>query len=501
MELSSAKYNSISRAKRASYRPASLEECLSHLRKYFDAFAEVRDDRRWRNRGYHLELLRNYQYHVPPGAAVLDVGCGTGDLLDGLQPSRGLGIDISPRMIDRARSKYPQLDFRCTAAETFDKEEKPFDYVILSDLLIYSYDILFLFKSLRRFCHSRTRLIINIHSRLWQPALKLAENVGLKYRQPILNWVTTEDVVNLLSLAGFETVQHYSNQLCPVRVPWLGYFLNRFVAPLVPFNWFCLANWIIARLPLRPLQKCPVDVVEEPTVSIICPCRNEAGNIPEIVRRLPVMGRSMELIFVEGHSRDNTYEACLAAKNTHSDRNISVYQQSGRGKKDAVWLGFSKAQGDVLMILDADMTVPPEDLPAFYEAMADGRAEFVNGSRLVYSMEGEAMRFLNLVGNKFFSKVFSFLLGQPIKDTLCGTKVLLRRDYERLLANQAYFGHFDPFGDFDLIFGASKLGLKISDLPIRYRQRSYGETQISRFRHGWMLVKMCAVGLVRLKMR
>jgi len=500
MELSSAKCNGISQAKQAPYRPASLEDCLTYLRQCFDAFAEVCDDWRWRHRGYHLNLLRNYQYHVPPGATVLDVGCGTGDLLAGLQPSRGLGIDISPRMIDRARSKYPQLDFRCAAAETFDKEE-PFDYVILSDLLVYSYDILLLFKSLQRFCHSRTRLVINIHSRLWQPALKLAENVGLKYRQPSLNWVTTEDVVNLLALAGFETVQHYSNQLCPVRVPWLGYLLNRFVAPLVPFNWFCLVNWIIARLPLRPLQKSPVDVLEKPMVSIICPCRNEARNIPEIVRRLPVMGRSMELIFVEGHSHDNTYEACLAAISAHPDRDIFVYQQSGKGKKDAVWLGFSKAKGDVLMILDADISVPPEDLPAFYEAMADGRAEFVNGSRLVYSMEGKAMQFLNLVGNKFFSKVFSFLVGQTIKDTLCGTKVLLRHDFKRILANQAYFGNFDPFGDFDLIFGAARLGLKIRDLPIRYRQRSYGETKTSRFRHGWMLLKMCAMGLMRLKMR
>lgn len=486
---------------RASYRPASLEDCISHLRKYFDAYADVRDDWRYRNRGYHEELLRTYRYHVPQGATVMEVGCATGDLLAELKPSRGLGIDLSPKMIERARVKHPELDFCCSAAELFTDDVGTFDYIILSDLLGFSYDILVLFKSLKRYCHPRTRLIINIHSRVWQPILSLTELTGLKYRQPVMNWVTREDVISLLHLSGFESVQHYANQLCPLRIPLVSRLLNRMLSPLVPFSWFSLVNWVIARYPMQPLATNPDGTASEPSVTVVCPCRNEAGNILEIVRRLPAMGRKMELLFVEGHSSDNTYEACLSARDSHPQQDISVYRQEGRGKKDAVWLGFSKAKGDALMILDADMTVPPEDLPSFYIALAEGRAEFVNGSRLVYSMEGEAMRFLNLLANKFFSKAFTFLLGQPLRDTLCGTKVLLRKDFERLLANQSYFGEFDPFGDFDLIFGAAKLGLKICDLPIRYRQRAYGTTQISRFRHGWILLKMCAVGLFRLKLR
>jgi len=234
---------------------------------------------------------------------------------------------------------------------------------------------------------------------------------------------------------------------------------------------------------------------------VICPCRNEAGNIAQIVERLPRLGSHTELILVEGNSKDDTYSACLQAKAAHPEMDITVLQQTGKGKKDAVWLGFARAKGDILMILDADISVAPEDLSAFYEALANGSAEFVNGSRLVYPMEDKAMRFLNLLGNKFFSLAFSYLIGQHVKDTLCGTKVLLRRDYERLERARAYFGDFDPFGDFDLLFGAAKLGLKIVDLPVRYHERVYGETQISRFKHGWMLLKMCGVGLVRLKMR
>lgn len=491
----------ISRAERAAYRPSSQNDCVSHLRTYFDAFADVRESWRYRNRGYHDEVLRTCRYHVPAGATVLEIGCGTGDLLAGLTPSRGLGIDLSPRMIERASAKHQGLDFRCAAAETFSDDVGTFDYIILSDLLAFSYDILALFESLKRFCHPRTRLIINTHSRLWQPILSLAEMMGLKYRHPVMNWVTREDVATFLSLSGFEPVQQYANLLCPLRIPLLSRFLNRMLSPLAPFTWFGLVNWVVARYPMPPLAATADTAAPEPSVTVVCPCRNEAGNIPEIVRRLPAMGSSMELIFVEGHSSDNTYEACLSAREANPDRDISVCRQTGRGKKDAVWLGFGKAKGDVLMILDADMTVPPEDLPAFYAALAKGRVEFVNGSRLVYSMEGEAMRPLNLIGNKFFSKAFSFLLGQSIKDTLCGTKVLLKSDFKRLLDNQPYFGNFDPFGDFDLIFGAAKLGLKICDLPIRYRQRAYGTTQISRFQHGWMLLKMCAVGLFRLKLR
>jgi len=491
----------ISHQVRSGYRPASLDDCLAHLRKYFDSFAAVRDTWRRRNMGYYLELVRYYRYHVQPNASVLEMGCGTGDLLAALEPDYGVGVDISPAMIQRAKAKYPALEFVCGAAETAELNGRTFDYIILSDLLGYSYDITALFNRLRVYCHARTRIIVNLHSHLWQPLLSIAETCGLKYRQPVINWVTREDVANMGTLAGFDVVQSYATTLLPKRIPLLSAFCNRVLAPFAPFRWFCLVNWIVLRLPMHPMQKTATEVPDEPTVTVICPCRNEAGNIPLIVERLPKIGRHTELIYVEGHSEDGSLEACHQAKACHPEMDISVYQQTGKGKKDAVWLGFRKANGDIVMILDADMTVPPEDLTAFYETLVSGRAEFVNGSRLVYPMEGRAMRFLNLMGNKFFSWCFSFIIGQPIKDTLCGTKVLLRSDLKRLLAGQSYFGHFDPFGDFDLIFGSAKLGLKIVDLPIRYRDRTYGTTQISRWRHGWLLLKMVGFGILRMKMR
>jgi glycosyltransferase involved in cell wall biosynthesis len=232
---------------------------------------------------------------------------------------------------------------------------------------------------------------------------------------------------------------------------------------------------------------------------VIVPARNEAGNIKAIFERLPRMGSKTELIFVEGHSKDDTYTAIEKEISSHPTTPSLLLQQKGIGKADAVRCGFEHATGDVLMILDADLTVPPEDLPRFYETLISGKGEFINGVRLVYPMEAQAMRGLNFLGNKFFSLAFTWLLGQSIKDTLCGTKVLWKEDYEKIATNRTYFGDFDPFGDYDLIFGAAKLNLKILDLPIRYRERVYGSTNIHRWRHGLLLIKMVAFAARRIK--
>jgi len=211
------------------------------------------------------------------------------------------------------------------------------------------------------------------------------------------------------------------------------------------------------------------------------------------------MGAGVELIFVEGHSRDDSWDAIEREMAAHPERKCRLFRQTGVGKGDAVRLGFAEAKGELLMILDSDLTMPPEELPRFFDLLYRGKAEFANGVRLVYPMEGEAMQFLNLIGNHFFSRAFSWILGQPMKDTLCGTKVLWAKDYRSIAANRAYFGEFDPFGDFDLLFGAAKMSLKISDVPVRYRERTYGSTNIQRWRHGVLLIRMTWFALWRLK--
>ncbi len=465
----------------------------AQLRGFFDQLARTRRNRA--SQGYQELLLEELRFYIQPGMRILEIGCSTGELLAGLNPSSGVGIDFSAEMIRVARERHADkpLKFEQQVAETLELDEAPFDYIIISDTLTFLEDILALFRRLRPLCHARTRIITNTFSRLWLPALKTLERLGLRRPQPMLNWVTREDLRNLFELAGFDVVTTNSRILFPTRVPVLSPLFNRWIGPTPGFRWMCLTNWVVARLPAQP--------AEPLSVSIICPCRNEAGNIPEIARRLPRFPGPMELIFIEGHSRDETWARCQEVMADYPQLNIRIAQQTGKGKGDAVRLGFDMARHDVLMILDADMTVAPEDLPGFLQALQDGQAEFVNGSRLVYPMQDEAMRFLNLGANKFFALAFSWLLGQTIKDTLCGTKVLLRSDYQRLVKQRAYFGNFDPFGDFDLIFGAAKLALKMRDYPIRYRNRVYGTTQINRFQHGLMLLRMYGFALLKFKWR
>ncbi|MGE5073994.1 MAG: glycosyltransferase, partial [Anaerolineae bacterium] len=365
----------------------------------------------------------------------------------------------------------------------------PFDTIILSDILNDLWDVQRVFQQVQRLCIPSTRLIVNFHSGLWQLPLALAQQLDLATPMLPQNWLTPADARGMLNLAGFEPIRSWHEILWPLL---LGGFCNKFVVRFWPFNELAISNFILARPHPQP-------VAMEPAVSVIVPARNESGNIKAIFERTPRLGSSTELVFVEGHSRDDTYDAIQREIAAHPSVSARLFRQQGIGKADAVRLGFQEARGEVLMILDADLTVPPEDLPRFYEALRTRKGEFVNGVRLVYPMEKQAMQGLNFIGNKFFSLAFSWILGQPVKDTLCGTKVLWREDYELIAANRSYFGDFDPFGDYDLIFGAAKLNRKIVDMPIRYRERTYGSTNISRWKHGMLLFRMVAFAARRIK--
>jgi ubiquinone/menaquinone biosynthesis C-methylase UbiE len=459
-------------------------------KNHWDMIARKKDT--WQSIGsyYHKRLGEIYKHLVSPGQRILEIGCGTGDLLAALKPSYGVGVDFSGEMIKRASVKFPDLRFIRADAHDFDLEG-PFDIIILSDLVNDLWDVQKVFERLRSVSVPRTRIIINMYSRLWELPVMLGQLLGLS--TPVLpqNWLTVEDISNILGLAGFEVVRHWPEILLPFDTPFSAMF-NKFAARFLPFRYFTLTNFVVARMK-------PVAAEKKPLVSVVVPARNEAGNIEEIFRRTPEMGSGTELIFVEGNSSDNTYEAIEKAIAAHPERRCKLFKQSGKGKGDAVRLGFQNASGDILMILDADMTVPPEDLPRFYDAIVSGDGEFINGVRLIYPMEKQAMRYLNLLGNKFFSLAFSWLLGQPVKDTLCGTKVLSREDYEKIAGNRSYFGEFDPFGDFDLLFGAAKQNMKIVEMPIRYAERKYGETNIDRWRHGWLLLKMTVFAMKKIK--
>jgi hypothetical protein len=466
---------------------------MQNRKQHFDALAPKRMRYVHRHRYYYKDLNRFLAYIIPKAANVIELGCGIGNVIGSLSNENKTGIDFSERMIDEANN-HDQSSTRYFVDDIEDLHHaESYEYVLLLDTINSLQDVQRSLSGIRvKLCHDRTRLVLTYHNYLWEPLLLLAEALRLKTPMPRQSWFSRGDVHVLLQIANFEVVTEGGRLLFPYFFPVVSWLCNAVIAQLPFIRRLCLVHYVIARP--RPYER------KEQSVSIVIPARNESGNIERTLTSIPRIGTSQEIIFVEGGSTDETWQSIQHVANLYKDQwHIHAIQQSGDGKGDAVRVGCAKATNDILMILDADLTVDPSELPKFYEAISMGTGEFINGSRLVYPMEKLSMRFLNLFANKFFGVLFTWILGQRIKDTLCGTKVFRRSDYERIAANRSFFGDFDPFGDFDLLFGASKLNLKIIDVPVRYRERQYGSTNISRFRHGFLLLRMCVFSARKMK--
>lgn len=472
---------------------------MDHREKlaYFNKLAPRNRKKGFFRRYYWNEITRYINYFSHEDISVLEVGCGTGDLLNGISAAKKTGIDFSPEMIRIAKEKYPHMHFSVMEAENIRLEEK-FDLVVLSNLIGYTDDVQQVFREVKKVSHEHTKVIVTYYNYLWEPLLKFSEFIGIKRKTPRQNWLTIADINNLLYVSGFDAYRNAKRMPCPVFIPVISWLFNKYLGKFGLFRWLSINLYTFAR-PLPESKR--EEYSQKYSVSVVIPARNESGNIENAVTRLPKFGKHLEIIFVEGNSTDDTWQKVQEVQKKHAaTHDIKIAQQKGKGKADAVRTAYDHmVTGDILMILDADLTVPPEDLPKFYDAIASGKGDFINGSRLVYPMEKEAMRFLNLLGNRFFSAAFTWLLDQKFKDTLCGTKVMFRTEYNKLVKNKKYFGDFDPFGDFDLIFGAHKLNHKIIEVPIRYRERTYGSTNISRFKHGFILLRMCLFASRKIK--
>jgi len=470
------------------------------VKRFYETHHEGIEKSRGARRYFYRYLTRVLRSRIPAGQRILDVGCGSGHLLAALEPSAGVGVDLSSPAVAAARERYGGGALRFIEGDVADpavvaQAGGPFDVILMVNVVTHLEDVQAVFESLIPLCHRRTRLFIYSYSRLWQPILRLAEMLRLKYHQPPEAWLPPEEIRTMLSLADLEVVRKDSLVVFPAYVPLLADLLNRYVGRVPVLSGLSLMYGIIA----RPAPALFPPAERAPSTSVVIPCRNEAGHIEALVERLPELGAGSEFLFVEGNSKDDTEQAIRDAIARNPGRPLRLLKQTGHGKGDAVRLGFDQAKGDVLVILDSDMGVSPEDVPKFVSALVRGKGELVNGSRMVYPIEGRAMRFLNMVANKVFAALFAWILEQQVRDTLCGTKALYREDYRRIAANRAYFGEFDPFGDFDLLFGAARLNFKIVDVAVRYHERRYGETNISRFRHGLLLARMSLFAARKLK--
>jgi SAM-dependent methyltransferase len=450
---------------------------------------------RWqrRNAYYYRWINGIYRHTVRPNSRVLHVGCDCGDLLAAVEPAYGVGIDTNAEAVKLARQRFPHLTFQVGDPHELNLDET-FDYILICNSLGQWHDVQQVLENIRPLAGESSRVVITYYNYLWEEIMRLGALLRMRRPYSYQNWLLPDDIANLLNLADFDVIRKDSYLLLPKRFPPFTTIANYFLALLPGVRRLNLVSVVIARPAAVALRD------EDLSVSVVVPCRNERGNIKDAVNRIPRMGRDTEIIFVDGNSTDGTPDEIKHQIKEHPNRNIRlIHQRDGVGKGDAVRKGFAAARADVLVIQDADLTAPPEDLPKFYRALRDGKGEFINGSRLVYPMEKEAMRFLNLLANKFFGSLFTWLLGQRFRDTLCGTKMIRRKDYELIAANRDYFGDLDPFGDFDLIFGAVKQNLKVVEVPVAYRARAYGTTNISRFKHGWLLLKMSWVAFRKIK--
>jgi SAM-dependent methyltransferase len=483
----------------ATWGPAALEQRRERTRDHLAKIAPRRENWINRNRYYYELLERLLRFLVEPRKRVLSVRCGPGNLLPVLQPSKGKGIDICPEIIDIAQQRNPSFEF---AVAFPDKEEfqhvfKPdekFDYILFNDIGD-TVDVLQALRNLTPLCQRHTRVLIITYNHLWEPLVTFAEWIGMKVPRSEQNWLSTADIQNLLKLSGFEALETHRVVLLPKYLPLLSSFLNRFLARLPFLSRLCMTQVVVARVMPPPV------LPESLPVSVVIPCKNEKGNVEDAVRRIPPLAVQMEIIFCDDRSSDGTAEEVLRVQALYPEKNIRLERGPGVCKSRNVWTGFNAARGDILMILDADLTTIPEELPYFIDVIASGQAEFVNGSRLIYPVPKGAMNGANMLGNKFFSVAFTYLLGQRVKDTLCGTKVLWRSDWERIKPMLGTWGTEDRWGDYELLFGAAKLNLRSLDLPVHYQERIYGSTKMTKvFRNGLVMLKMCWHGFLKLKL-
>lgn len=444
---------------------------------YFDALADKRQRDTSRHRVYYDDRVRWLRAIVPAHASVIDLGCGIGSVLSRLPNQEKVGVDLSPAMIDIARQRDVTSTYVTDNVEELTARGT-YDYVLLLDTIHYLSDVGSALRSIRnQLCHERTRIVITHYNFLWAPVFLLGQFLGWKTKFPEQNWLSRSAILNLLHIEGFEAVQVGERVICPLSIPFVEPLCNRILASLPILRALCLVRVIVAR-PVWPER-------HEYTVTVLSAVRNEKGNIQRIVESMPAMGRSTELLFVEGHSTDGTWEEIQRVLASYSGvLRIRALKQDGVGKANALHSGAAASSGEMIVVYDGDYTVDPQELPQLYEVLADGRCEFVNASRLVYPMQQGAMRLLNLFGNALFSMMFSWLFQQKLVDTLSPVKAFFRRDYRRMDTR------FDPFGDFDFFLGAARQQLLMREVPVHYLSRVYGTTKLRPFHHGWILLRL-----------
>ena len=365
--------------------------------------------------------------------------------------------------------------------KTLNSIQGSFDLVVITDLFELTDDIYSVFKSIANILNPDGKLLVNSVNPKWNAVLKIFEKLQLKTASQDRAYIHPKKIINIAKSDGYELNQYYSRQLFPFRIFGLGKIVNKILEViLLPFNVGIKNYMVFGSYKIENQIK---------SKSIIIPAKNEEKNLIPLIKRIPHFNEEYELVVVYGDSKDKTEEVVLNLENVFPELNIKVLKQSSNGKANAVWEAVEVCDMELIAILDSDQSVDPETLEHFFEILENGNADFVNGTRLIYPMEDKAMRTINTLGNKIFQFLISLVIKQKLTDSLCGTKVFKKSSVKKIKYWQNSLSSKDPFGDFDLIFSAAYAGDKILEYPVHYRARVYGETQISRFRDGFKLIK------------
>ncbi len=450
------------------------------VERHFDDLA-LRDDYWKRKNAYYYSTIKAFVSRiVSPGSSVLDVGCGTGEILAATEPSRGVGVDLSGKMIELARQKHSQHTFIHSPVEDLELNET-FDYIIMVDVLDHAYDLMKVFQRLSRFCKPTTRIILTTGNPWWEPVYSLLEKIGAKMPKGPHNAIEKGNLRQIFQMMDLKINYSGFMLLFPRWIPVLSYLANSLGVRIWGINRLSAIQYMIVQPTAKNENNLGLGC------SVIIPCYNEQDNIEQAIRRVPSMGACTEIIAVSDGCTDGTVQKVKDLQREIKNLKLIEYSPN-RGKGHAVRKGFEAATQDVLMILDADISTPPEELPWFFAPLNKGICQFVNGTRMVYPMQAQAMRTLNLFGNKLFGYIVSFIMQQSLTDTLCGTKAFYRKDLPRLRWGT------DKWGDFDLLFGAARMGSKIMEVPVHYMTRKTGESKMRSFRHGVHLLMACVKG-------
>ncbi|MHC4309737.1 MAG: class I SAM-dependent methyltransferase [Planctomycetota bacterium] len=274
---------------------------------------------RWRKRNtyYYKWLDKIYKFVVRPNSRVLHIGCECGDLLAAVQPSYGVGIDADPAAVELAKKRFPHLKFHTMDPHELNLDEK-FDYVLICNSLGRWHDIQQVLERVHPLTTESTRIVITYYNYLWEWILRMGSFFRIRRPLAYQNWLPPQDIANLLTLTNFDVIRTDSFLLIPKRIPPLTILCNYFLSLLPGIRFFNLVNLFVARPAPTTRQE------KDLSVSVIVPCRNERGNIEDVVTRVPKMGRETEIIFVDGNSTDGTPDEIERHIKEHPERKIRL---------------------------------------------------------------------------------------------------------------------------------------------------------------------------------